>query len=121
VSGGTNEIDLTLVTLSLEVRAATVRGWYDMKGMEFIAGSGGDTPQLALVSESSFMASANEIAENLRADDDRRAKPACDADCICGIAGLCGFFKCTFGGGMLNFMCDACVGTGLACSLAALF
>ncbi len=47
-------------------------------------------------------------------------KPACDAECICGIASVCSYFKCTFGGGWMNFMCDACVGTSLACGIAAI-
>jgi hypothetical protein len=47
------------------------------------------------------------------------AKPACDAECVCGIASICAALKCTFGGNWLNFMCDACFGTSIACAIAA--
>ena len=36
-------------------------------------------------------------------------------------ATLCGFFKCTFGGGIANFMCVACTGIALACAIADLY
>lgn len=51
--------------------------------------------------------------------DNGIAKVACDAECVCGIASLCAALKCTFGGGWLNFMCDACFGTSIACAIAA--
>lgn len=76
---------------------------------------------LALATDETFLSWATQLIKESPASRARMAQVACDAECICGIAGLCGFFKCTFGGGILNFMCDACVGTGLACSIAALF
>lgn len=54
------------------------------------------------------------------AQENSFAKPACDAECYCGIAGLCAWLKCQFGGMMLNFMCDACFGTSIACAIAAI-
>ncbi|HEX9751775.1 MAG TPA: hypothetical protein VGB22_10900 [candidate division Zixibacteria bacterium] len=45
----------------------------------------------------------------------------CDYKCICSIATLCSFFKCIYGGGLLNSMCDACAGTSLACAIADFF
>lgn len=76
---------------------------------------------LALTTNEAFLHWATDLIKESFANPAQMAQVACDAECICGIAGLCGFFKCTFGGGMLNFMCDACVGAGLACSIAALF
>lgn len=77
---------------------------------------------ISLVTDDAFSQWATQVTHDIRQSRANAAKTACDADCICGIAGICGFFKCMpFAGGIANFMCVACGGTSLACSIAALF
>lgn len=103
--------DIELVAASREYQA-----FYDRHKSASLFGNPDGEVLVSLVTSEQFVSMAvgrpgNAGPEKLA---DRRA------DRLCAIATVCGFLKCTLGGGLLNPVCVACTGTSLACAFAEL-